>query len=111
MLLNNGSYAGRSYISPETIATFTSSQSSLHNRGFGFDRKSPVGFSTAGSLAGTKTFGHLGFTGTSMWVDPEKDIAIILLTNRTYPKRSYGENISKVRAAIADAIISSIKEE
>jgi len=111
MLLNNGSYAGRSYISPETIATFTSSQSSLHNRGYGFDRKSPVGFSTAGSLAGTKTFGHLGFTGTSLWVDPDKDIAIILLTNRTYPKRSYGENISKVRAAIADAIISSIKEE
>lgn len=111
VLLNKGSYAGKQYIRPETIETFTSKQSTLHDRGFGFDRKSPTGFSTAGLLSSNKTFGHLGFTGTSLWVDPEKNIAIILLTNRTYPKRTYGKNISKIRAEVADAVISSINEQ
>lgn len=111
MLLNKGSYAGKQYIQPETIQTFTSKQSTLHNRGFGFDRKSPTGFSTAGLLSSNKTFGHLGFTGTSLWVDPERNMAIILLTNRTYPKRTYGKNISKIRAEVADAVISSIIEQ
>lgn len=111
MLLNNGSYAGKQYISPEIINTFTSKQSDLHDRGYGFDRKSPSGFSTAGSLAGNRTFGHLGFTGTSLWMDPDQNMAIILLTNRTYPKRTYGKDISKIRAAVADAVFSSIKEQ
>jgi beta-glucosidase-like glycosyl hydrolase/CubicO group peptidase (beta-lactamase class C family) len=111
MLLNEGSYAGKQYIRPETIRAFTAKQSQLHNRGYGFDRKSDTGFSTAGSLTGNRTFGHLGFTGTSLWMDPEKNIAIILLTNRTYPKRTYGKNISKIRAEIADAVISSIESQ
>jgi CubicO group peptidase (beta-lactamase class C family) len=111
MLLNEGTYAGKPYISPEIVQEFTKKQSDLNNRGFGFDRKSPQGFSTAGTLAGERSFGHTGFTGTSLWIDPDKDIAIILLTNRTYPKRTYGENISKVRAAIADAVISSIIDD
>lgn len=109
MLLNKGSYAGKQYIKPETIEAFTSKQSDLHGRGYGFDRKSPNGFSTAGALSSNQTFGHLGFTGTSIWVDPEKNMAVILLTNRTYPKRTYGKNISKIRAEIADAIFSSIE--
>ncbi len=111
LLLNKGTYAGKQYFSPEIIAEFTSKQSELNNRGYGFDRKSPSGSSTAGALTSDQTFGHLGFTGTSMWIDPANDIAIIILTNRTYPKRSYGENISKVRAAIADAVMSSIIEK
>ena len=107
MLLNNGSYGGRQYLKPETVKRFTKRQSQRVNRGFGFDRKSE-GFSTAGSLTSDKTFGHTGFTGTSFWIDPERNMAIIILTNRTYPHRSYGKNISNVRAAIADAVVSSI---
>lgn len=111
LLLSKGSYAGKQYISPEIIEQFTSRQSNINQRGLGFDRKSPSGFSTAGSLTSDQTFGHLGFTGTSIWIDPANDMAIILLTNRTYPKRSYGKNISKVRAAIADAVMASITAE
>lgn len=111
MLLNEGSYAGQQYIHPKIIRSFTSKQSKLHNRGYGFDRKSPTGFSTAGQLSSPNTFGHLGFTGTSLWLDPEKNMAIILLTNRTYPKRTYGKNISKIRAEVADAIFSSINDK
>ncbi len=111
MLLNGGKYAGKRYLSEAIIKKFTSKQSKFNNRGYGFDRKSLDGFSTAGSLSSKQTFGHLGFTGTSMWIDPTKDLAIILLTNDTWPYRSYGDNISQVRHDISDAVISSIIEE
>lgn len=107
MLLNKGSYAGKQYISPSIIERFTKRQSKRSNRGYGFDRKSE-GFSTAGSLTSNKTFGHLGFTGTSYWIDPKNDLAIILLTNRTYPHRSFGHNINQIRSEVADAVVSSI---
>jgi beta-N-acetylhexosaminidase len=107
MLLNGGIYAGREYLSPDVIAQFTGHRSPLNQRGYGFDRKSD-GFSTAGQLTSDKTFGHTGFTGTSLWIDPENDIAIILLTNRTYPSRIYGREIGRVRAEIADAVMNSI---
>jgi len=109
MLLNDGWYAGRRYLEPSTIEKFIKRQGKHSNRGYGFDRKSGKN-STAGSLTSKKTFGHLGFTGTSYWIDPERDLAIIILTNRTYPYRSYGKNISTIRAKVADAVVSSIIE-
>jgi len=109
MLLSNGSYAGQQYLQPSTVQQFTKRHSRHRNRGYGFDRKSS-GFSTAGSLTSDKTFGHTGFTGTSFWIDPERNLAIIILTNRTYPYRSYGQNISTIRARVADAVVSSIIE-
>ncbi len=109
MLLSNGSHAGRRYLDSTTVAEFTKRQSKQVNRGLGYDRKSE-GFSTAGSLMSDKSFGHTGFTGTSYWIDPERDMAVIILTNRTYPHRSYGKNISRIRARVADAVVSSIIE-
>ena len=108
MILNGGVYDGKRYLSEEIIKEFTSKQSDISGRGYGFDRKSPEGFTTAGQLASDDTFGHLGFTGTSMWIDREKNMAVILLTNRTYPYRSYGKNISRIRAAVADAAFSAL---
>ncbi|MDZ7756312.1 serine hydrolase domain-containing protein [Rhodohalobacter sp.] len=108
MLLNDGLYAGKRYLEKETIRQFTTDQSEHNNRGLGFDRKSPTGFTTAGQLASNDTFGHLGFTGTSLWIDREKNMAVILLTNRTYPHRSYGKTISQIRAKVADAAFSAI---
>lgn len=60
----------------------------------GFDGKS-AGSSTAGERSGPRTFGHLGFTGTSLWIDPDADAVTVLLTNRVHPTR---ENAS-IRAA------------
>ncbi|HLR33499.1 MAG TPA: serine hydrolase, partial [Fodinibius sp.] len=110
MLLNKGSYGGRQYLKPSIVEEFTKRQSTLVNRGYGFDRKGEK-FSSAGTLTSEETFGHTGFTGTSFWIDPQRDLAIIILTNRTYPFRSYGKHISKIRATIADAVISSIVTE
>lgn len=52
----------------------------------GFDGKSATG-SSAGEAAGLRTFGHLGFTGTSLWIDPDASALVVLLTNRVYPTR------------------------
>lgn len=109
MLLNGGSYAERDYLSPEIITEYTQRQSPINQRAYGFDMKSE-GFSTAGSLTGENSFGHTGFTGTSLWIDPDENIAIILLTNRTYPNRDLGQGISRVRANIADAVMKSIQQ-
>jgi beta-glucosidase-like glycosyl hydrolase/CubicO group peptidase (beta-lactamase class C family) len=109
MLLNGGTYAGKRYLNESTIRQFTSRQSAKSNRGFGFDRKSE-GFSTAGRLTSEDTFGHLGFTGTSLWIDRERNMAIILLTNRTFPYRSYGKDINQIRSRVADTAVRSIIE-
>lgn len=109
LLLSKGLYGGKRYFREETIEMFTSRQSELSNRGYGFNRKSE-NQSTAGSLTSDNTFGHTGFTGTSFWIDPELNLAIIILTNRTYPRRSYGKDINLVRAAVADAAVLSIVE-
>jgi CubicO group peptidase (beta-lactamase class C family) len=110
MLLNGGTYAGDEYLSAEIIDRFTRHQSPINQRAYGFDMKSE-GFSTAGSLTSQNSFGHTGFTGTSVWVDPDENISIILLTNRTYPDRDLGRGISRVRASIADAIMNSLQTE
>ena len=110
MLLNGGTYAGDEYLSAEIIDQFTRHQSPINQRAYGFDMKSE-GFSTAGSLTSQNSFGHTGFTGTSVWVDPDENISIILLTNRTYPDRDLGRGISRVRANVADAIMKSLQTE
>ncbi len=107
MLLNKGYYTGKRYLEPETIELFTDHRSSLNHRGYGFDRKSED-YSSAGSLTGDRTFGHTGFTGTSVWIDPDNNMAIILLTNRSFPHRSYGSGIRNIRPKIADTVMRSI---
>jgi len=110
MLLNGGTYSDRTLLSPETVEMFTRHQSPINQRAYGWDMKSE-GFSTAGSLTSNNSFGHTGFTGTSLWIDPDHNIAIILLTNRTYPNRDTGTQISRIRAAVADAVMNSLQSE
>lgn len=66
----------------------------------GFDGKSEEG-SSAGTVLGPNTFGHLGFTGTSMWMDPDAKIAVVLLTNRVHPTRK-NDTIRKARPQAHD---------
>ncbi len=87
MLLNEGSYGGRQYFSPETVRVFTSRPSFSMRRGVGFDMKQvdPDKSCNISELASESTFGHYGFTGTCVWVDPQYDLVYIFLSNRTYP--------------------------
>lgn len=108
LLLNEGHYAGRQIFKPETVRRFTIRTKKFPERALGFDLKSLDGFSSAGKLMSDRTFGHLGFTGSSLWIDPENNTAVILLTNRTYPYRDFSEGISRIRAEVADAVMKSL---
>ncbi|HEY0867190.1 MAG TPA: serine hydrolase, partial [Fimbriimonas sp.] len=68
----------------ETIASFTRRQSELSTRALGWDTRSAEG-SSAGSVLGPRSFGHTGYTGTSVWCDPDSGNWAILLTNRVHP--------------------------
>jgi CubicO group peptidase (beta-lactamase class C family) len=70
----------------------------------GFDGKSESG-SSAGALASMRTYGHLGFTGTSLWIDPEADAVVVLLSNRVHPTRN-NARLRELRPAAHDALFA-----
>jgi len=84
MLLNDGEYGGMNYLSPETIALFTKQQRGT-KRGLGFDVNTKSGTRVCSRQASAKTYGHTGFTGTCVWVDPETDLIFVFLSNRIHP--------------------------
>jgi CubicO group peptidase (beta-lactamase class C family) len=92
-----------------TIALFTRRAGIVpgSDRALGWDTKSAEG-STAGTLFSPSSFGHTGFTGTSLWIDPERDLYLILLTNRVHPTRE-NRKIALVRPAVADAVVRAIE--
>ena len=107
MIMNGGSYGGKQYLKPETIKFFTSRQNQHSSRALGWDTKTMNGYSSAGSLFGEKSYGHTGFTGTSVWVEPEKNIFVILLTNRVYPTRN-NSKILQIRPKVHDAVVKAL---
>lgn len=72
----------------------------------GFDTPSPSG-SSSGHFLSSQSFGHLGFTGTSLWVDPTIDLVIVLLSNRVYPDRN-NNRIKKFRTKFHDSVVSTL---
>lgn len=102
-------YNGKSnFIKPEIIREFFDfkSESSAENYAIGWDKPSGTN-SSAGRLFSDKTIGHLGFTGCSMWLDLERSVTVILLTNRVHPSR-INEKIKEFRPLIHDAINKAI---
>lgn len=79
--------AGRPSSIPHNAACLTTQERAGGSLCAGFDRKSDVG-STAGTSASANAFGHLGFTGTSLWCDPDRSLVVVLLTNRVCPSRN-----------------------
>lgn len=108
MIMQEGEYNNRRFIEGETVQNFTRRSEENMGRALGFDLKTLGGFTTAGALSSDNTFGHLGFTGTSFWIDPERKLSVIILTNRTYPQRGTAAGINRVRSALMDAVIESI---
>jgi CubicO group peptidase (beta-lactamase class C family) len=102
MYLNGGTLDGVRLVSAETIRRFTTVQDSvLSNRALGWE--TPNGSNSAGHLLKRPAFGHTGFTGTSIWIDPTRDLFVILLTNRVNPTRQ-NLRIGGVRTALADVV-------
>ena len=106
MWLNGGTLDGARLASAETVAAFTRAQDTLiSKRALGWE--TPNGMNSAGHRLSPRAFGHTGFTGTSMWIDPSRDLFVILLTNRVNPTRE-NKKIGAVRIALADAIVGAL---
>lgn len=88
MILDDGLYEGKRYLSHATCRLFTTTVSKTSRRGLGFDKpdtKQP-NRSPCCKEASAKVYGHTGFTGTCAWVDPDKRLVFVFLSNRTYPE-------------------------
>src|ERR1019366_9157629 len=106
LYLNLGTLGGVRIWKPETIERFTTVQdSTFSNRALGWE--TPTGMNSAGHLMKRPAFGHTGFTGTSIWIDPAHDLFIVLLTNRVNPTRA-NTKISAVRQALADTVMKYV---
>jgi CubicO group peptidase (beta-lactamase class C family) len=107
-LLNGGEYGGVRLLHPATIARWTARQGAGSSRALGWDTPSPP--SSAGRFASPWSFGHTGFTGTSMWMDPVHGIFIIILANRV---NSAGMTTghTALRRAVADAVEQAVRNE
>lgn len=116
MLLQGGEWNGKQYFKPETIAYFAAYHSDISRRGLGFDkpekdnavRKEPY----PSKFASPQTYGHTGFTGTCVWVDPAADLVYVFLSNRVYNTRDNNllSQLS-IRGKIMDAIYRALQYE
>lgn len=117
MLLDGGKFNGYYFFSPETIKLFTAYSSKISRRGLGFDKpekdnatsKDPYPCKSASPL----TFGHTGFTGTCVWVDPKYNLTYIFLSNRVNPEGGPNTTLYRLntRTNIQDAIYEVIMNE
>ncbi len=104
MMLNKGTYLGTRIISDSTVERFTA-RSSNSSRALGWDTCAGHNGVGCGRYMSSRAYGHTGFTGTSIWIDPERDMFVVLLTNRVFESRARRPErvISDVRADLADA--------
>ncbi len=112
MLLNKGEYAGVRYLKPETVALFTKRQGGSTRRGYGWDLKELDASQTLNmsASASSNTYGHTGFTGNAAYVDPDKGLVYIFLSNRTYPKMDNNKLINgNYRPRIQSVIYEALK--
>jgi CubicO group peptidase (beta-lactamase class C family) len=103
MLMNGGTIDGVSVVPASAIASFT--KRAFADRALGWQK--PDGSSSAGHHMPEAAYGHTGFTGTSIWIDPKDDVFIILLSNRVDPTRA-NNKIGAVRTQLADAVMTTI---
>jgi len=105
--LNGGVYDHRRIVRRSTLEKFTARQNFPEgsSRALGWD--TPSNGSSAGSLLSLSSFGHTGFTGTSVWIDPTRELFSILLTNRVHPTRE-NNAIREVRRLVADAVVKAV---
>ena len=95
---------GAPILNPETVAAFTRRQPGA-TRALGWDL--PTAPSSSGQYFSPQSYGHLGYTGTSLWIDPTRSLAVVLLTNRTWPDAT-NQAIKQIRPRFHDAIIEAL---
>lgn len=113
MMLNGGEYAGVRIFSDSTVALFTKRLGGSQpggSRALGWDTADGDG--SSGIFLTPRAYGHTGFTGTSMWIDPERQMFVVLLTNRVHAARAKrpGRVIADVRADLSDAAAFAVTD-
>jgi CubicO group peptidase (beta-lactamase class C family) len=117
MFLDGGSINGKQYIKPETLQLFTAYNSNISRRGIAFDKPEKDNYTTTdphpypSRFASPLTFGHTGYTGTCVWVDPKYDLVYVFLSNRVNPSRSNNLYKFNIRGAIQDAVYKAMQPE
>lgn len=108
MMLADGRFGDTTVVRPETVARWTAPQFAGSSRALGWDTPSGER-SSAGRYFSARSFGHTGFTGTSLWADPEKGLFVVLLTNRVHSRGTTpASRVLDLRAAVADAVQESV---
>lgn len=116
MLVNGGTFDGKRYLSDSTIKLFTSYNSTISRRGLGFDKPQKDNYTTTdprpypSRYASPLTYGHTGYTGTCVWIDPKYNLIYVFLSNRVNPDG--GENLKistmNIRGEIEDTLYRAI---
>ena len=112
ILINRGSYKDARILSSRSVELMTSLQTEGLNesRGLGWLLQAENSFS-AGDMLSESAFGHTGFTGTSLWIDPHYELIVILLTNRVHPTRARGAGkIQRIRALVNNLAAGAISD-
>jgi CubicO group peptidase (beta-lactamase class C family) len=104
MMIIGGAHDGKRMFQEDTVKLFTSRQSESSSRGLGWD--TPAKGSSAGTKLSSKSFGHTGYTGTSVWGDPENGVFSVLLTNRVHPSAE-NTKIIPFRSKFQDAVATA----
>ena len=101
---------GGQYYDPSTVQLFT--RRGEGNRALGWEVRDTTDEANTGRLLGVNTFGHTGYTGTSIWIDPDKELFVLILTNRVFAPRGRSITVLKeVRGRVADAAVALLEEE
>jgi CubicO group peptidase (beta-lactamase class C family) len=110
MMLNGGEYQGTRFIKESTVSLFTKNTASRGTRALGWDTCGHQG--SCGKYLSDNAYGHTGFTGTSLWIDPEREMFVILLTNRVHAARAKrpATVIGDVRADLSDAAALAVTD-
>ena len=113
MMLNRGEINGVRIVADSTVALFTENTASRGSRALGWDTCDHDDEGSCGKHLSSKAYGHTGFTGTSLWIDPERDLFVILLTNRVHAARVRRPSkvIADIRADVADLAALSVRDE
>jgi serine-type D-Ala-D-Ala carboxypeptidase len=108
MMLNGGQYGGTRIIADSTVGLFTTR--AARTRALGWD--TCAGDGSCGKYLSERAYGHTGFTGTSLWIDPDRDMFVILLTNRVHAARARrpAKVIADVRADLSDAAALAVMD-
>jgi beta-N-acetylhexosaminidase len=109
MNLQLGMYGGQRYLLPETLPLFTKRQFDRNRRGLGWDKPENSGGGPTSDNASPNTYGHTGFTGTAVWVDPDQNLIYVFLSNRIYTDAGNTKLIKwGTRTMVQDVIYQSI---